>query len=137
MSTSKYLIRFDDVEPYHPANHTETSNRRLVSRHNVGAQHMEVIHGTLGKSGGALPHAHPGVEQVCYLLEGSAHVEVGDEAFEMQAGDTCFFPAGRHAQARGDLRDTGQTAGGLQPTVRREPCQSQALTRRSAIESRQ
>jgi len=93
MSTSKYLIRFEDVEPYHPANHTETSNRRLVSRHNVGAQHMEVIHGTLGKSGGALPHAHPGVEQVCYLLKGSAHVEVGDEAFEMQAGDTCFFPA--------------------------------------------
>lgn len=91
--TSKFLIRPQDIEPYHPANHTDTSNRRLISRHNVGAQHMEVILGTLGKSGGALPHAHPGVEQVCYMLEGTAHVEVGDEAFEMTPGDTCFFPA--------------------------------------------
>ena len=91
--TSKYLVRPQDVAPYHPANHTETSNQRLVSRHNVGAQRMEVILGTLGKSGGALPHAHPGVEQVCYLLEGTAHVEVGDESFDMTPGDTCFFPA--------------------------------------------
>jgi len=27
-----------------------------------------------------------------HLLEGSAHVEVGGERFEMQAGDACFFP---------------------------------------------
>lgn len=91
--TSKYLVRQTEVEPYHPANHTETSNQRLISRHNVGAKHLEVILGTLGQSGGALPHAHPGLEQVCYLLEGTAHVEVGEELFEMVPGDTCFFPA--------------------------------------------
>lgn len=91
--TSKYLVRQQDVEPYHPANHTQTSNQRLISRHNVGAQHVEVILGTLGKSGGALPHAHPGIEQVCYLLEGTAHVQVADESFDMVAGDSCFFPA--------------------------------------------
>lgn len=91
--TSKYLVRQHEVEPYQPANHTQTSNQRLISRHNVGAKHMEVILGTLGKSGGALPHAHPGLEQACYLLEGTAHVEVGDEAFDMVPGDTCFFPA--------------------------------------------
>jgi mannose-6-phosphate isomerase-like protein (cupin superfamily) len=90
---SKYLVRQADVEPYHPANHTETSNQRLISRHNVGAKHLEVILGTLGQSGGALPHAHPGIEQVCYLLEGTAHVEVGGESFEMVPGDSCFFPA--------------------------------------------
>jgi len=54
---------------------------------------LEVILGTLGQSGGALPHAHPGIEQVCYLLEGTAHVEVGAEAFDMAPGDSCFFPA--------------------------------------------
>lgn len=91
--TSKYLVRQQDVEPYHPANHTQTSNQRLISRHNVGAQHVEVILGTLGKSGGALAHAHPGIEQVCYLLEGTAHVQVADESFDMVAGDSCFFPA--------------------------------------------
>ncbi len=90
---SKYLVRQTDVEPYHPANHTQTSNQRLISLHNVGAKHLEVILGTLGQSGGALPHAHPGIEQVCYLLEGTAHVEVGGESFEMEPGDSCFFPA--------------------------------------------
>ena len=33
------------------------------------------------------------IEQVCYLLEGEAHVEVGGEKFEMKPGEACFFPA--------------------------------------------
>ncbi len=40
-----------------------------------------------------MPHAHPGIEQVCYLLEGSAEVEVEGERGVMEAGDCCFFPA--------------------------------------------
>ena len=43
---------------------------------------------------GAHPHLHSGIEQVCYLLEGSAHVEIGGESFEMQPGEACFFSAG-------------------------------------------
>jgi mannose-6-phosphate isomerase-like protein (cupin superfamily) len=91
--TSKFLIRPSDVATYQPANHSKTHNQRLISQHNVGAQHIEVILGTLEQNGAALPHAHPGIEQVCYLLEGTAHVRVADEAFDMQPGDTCFFPA--------------------------------------------
>jgi quercetin dioxygenase-like cupin family protein len=54
---------------------------------------MEVLLGTLHRGGGALAHAHPGIEQACYLLEGTAHVEVAGQSFEMVPGDTCFFPA--------------------------------------------
>jgi mannose-6-phosphate isomerase-like protein (cupin superfamily) len=53
---------------------------------------VEVVHGTIAKGGGALPHSHPGIEQVCYLLEGSARAEVGGESFDMRPGDACFFP---------------------------------------------
>jgi quercetin dioxygenase-like cupin family protein len=49
--------------------------------------------GEIERGEGALPHSHPGIEQVAYLLEGTADVEVGKEKFKMQAGDTCFFPA--------------------------------------------
>lgn len=90
--TSKYLIRESSVPAYSPANHHETSNRRLIGD-NVGAKNLEMILGTIARGGGALPHAHPGLEQVCYLLAGTAHVEVNGEAFDMVAGDTCFFPA--------------------------------------------
>jgi uncharacterized RmlC-like cupin family protein len=76
--TSKYLIREDSVAGYSPANHHGTSNRRLIGADNVGAQNLEMILGTIARGGGALPHAHPGLEQVCYLLAGTAHVEVND-----------------------------------------------------------
>ena len=91
--TSKFLIRQQDIKPYSPANHTGTKNYRLVSPETVGAKQVEVLIGELERGKGALPHAHPGIEQVCYLLEGAAHVEVGGESFHMQAGEACFFPA--------------------------------------------
>ncbi len=82
------------MQPYSPANHTGTKNFRLIGPETVGAKQLEVLVGEIEKGKGALPHLHTGIEQVCYLLEGAAHVEIGDEKFEMQAGEACFFPAG-------------------------------------------
>ncbi len=94
---SKYRVRQSEVTPYSPANHTGTKNFRLIGPETVGAKQLEVLIGELERGKGALPHAHPGIEQVCYLLEGEAHVEVNDgkssEKFEMKAGEACFFPA--------------------------------------------
>lgn len=93
MTHSRYLIKLDDVVGYHPANHVGTTNRRIIGRETVGATQLEVLHGTIEKGKGALPHAHPGIEQVCYILEGTASAEVNGEHFTMSAGDSCFFPA--------------------------------------------
>jgi quercetin dioxygenase-like cupin family protein len=90
---SRYLVSQADVTPYSPANHTGTKNFRLIGPETVGAKQVEMLIGEVERGKGALPHAHPGIEQVCYLLEGEAHVEVGGEKFEMTAGDACFFPA--------------------------------------------
>jgi mannose-6-phosphate isomerase-like protein (cupin superfamily) len=89
----KYLVRKSDVAPYAPANHTGTRNYRLIGAETVGAKQVEVLIGEVERGKGALPHSHPGIEQVCYLLEGAAHVEVAGEAFDMEKGDCCFFPA--------------------------------------------
>ena len=91
--TRRFLVRPTDVAPYHPANHTGTTNRRLISAETVGAKSVEVLLGVIDKGEGAATHAHPGVEQVCYLLEGSATVELDGERREMKPGDACFFPA--------------------------------------------
>ena len=93
MARSRYRVRPQDVEPYSPANHVGTKNYRLIGRETVGAKQVEVLIGEIERGRGALPHAHPGIEQVCYLLEGGAHVEVGGEAFELKPGEACFFPA--------------------------------------------
>ena len=88
----KYLVRQPEVKPYSPANHTGTRNFRLIGPETVGARQLEVLIGEIERGKGAFPHAHPGIEQVCYLLEGTAHVEVAGEKFEMQPGEACFFP---------------------------------------------
>jgi quercetin dioxygenase-like cupin family protein len=89
---SKYRVRQSDVTPYSPANHTGTKNFRLIGPETVGAKQVEVLIGEVERGKGALPHAHPGIEQVCYLLEGEAHVEVAGEKFELKPGEACFFP---------------------------------------------
>src|SRR4051812_20205562 len=90
-----FLVRPADVSPYHPANHTGTTNRRLIGPETVGAKNVELLLGVIEKGEGAATHAHPAMEQICYLLEGSATVELDGERREMQPGDACYFPAGK------------------------------------------
>lgn len=89
---SKYHVKQSDVKPYHPANHVGTSNYRLISPETVGAKQLEVLVGEVEKGKGALPHAHPGIEQACYMLEGTADIEIGGEKFLLSQGEMCFFP---------------------------------------------
>ena len=94
---SRYVVREQDATPYHPANHTGTTNRRLISRDTVGARQMEVLIGTIERDEGAVAHWHPGIEQMGYVLAGHAVVEIGAgearEVCEIGPGDACFFPA--------------------------------------------
>jgi quercetin dioxygenase-like cupin family protein len=92
-SKSPFLVKAKELPGYSPANHSGTLNRRLISPETVGAKNIEVVLGVIDKGNGALPHAHPGIEQVCYLLSGTASVEVGGATFEMEPGDCCFFPS--------------------------------------------
>jgi mannose-6-phosphate isomerase-like protein (cupin superfamily) len=87
-----HFVRGAEVPHYHPANHTGTRNHRLIGEENVGAKGVEVILGVIERGKGALPHAHPGIEQVCYMLEGTALAEVGGERCELGPGDVCYFP---------------------------------------------
>jgi quercetin dioxygenase-like cupin family protein len=90
---SKYFIRPEEIPAYSPKNHVGTENRRLVGPGN-GAKNLEIVLGILQKGPGALPHVHPGLEQVCYILEGRARVEVAGCTREIGPGECCFFPAG-------------------------------------------
>ena len=90
---SRYFVRPEDIPAYSPKNRVGTLNRRLIGPDN-GAKNLEVVLGVLEKGPGALPHVHPGLEQVCYILEGRAHVEVAGFKREIGTGECCFFPAG-------------------------------------------
>ena len=92
-SRSRYFVRPEDIAPYRPARHTGTTNRRLIGADNVGARNVEVLLGVIERGEGAQPHAHPGIEQVCYMLEGRARAEIGGDSCELGPGECCFFPA--------------------------------------------
>jgi quercetin dioxygenase-like cupin family protein len=90
---TRYFVRAEEVPGYQPANHTGTLNRRLIGRETVGATRVEMLLGEIEPGQGALPHAHPGIDQICYMLEGRALAEVGGEKAELGPGDCCYFPA--------------------------------------------
>jgi len=43
---------------------------------------------------GAPPHFHQTFDEICYVLEGTVHVLVGEEVFELNAGDVHLRPRG-------------------------------------------
>ncbi len=91
---SPFVIRPEDVEPYSPANHSGTKNYRMVAPGVNGAQFMEIILGDIERHKGSVAHAHPGMEQAVYVLEGEATAEIGGIPHRIKAGDLMFFPAG-------------------------------------------
>jgi quercetin dioxygenase-like cupin family protein len=90
----RYFINAGDVEPYSPANHTGTVNRRLIGPETVGSETIELLEGLVEPGQGALPHAHPGLDQVVYILTGTARAEIDGQSREMGPGDAAFFPKG-------------------------------------------
>ena len=88
-----YVIRPEDVPAYSPANHTGTRNHRMVAPGVNGAQFMEIIYGDIERREGAVAHAHRGMEQATYVIEGEATVEVDGVKNHVKTGDLLFFPA--------------------------------------------
>jgi quercetin dioxygenase-like cupin family protein len=91
--TSPYITRAADVVPYSPANHTGTKNYRLVGPAVNGATTMEIVLGDIERNEGTPPHAHPGIEQAVYMLEGEAIAGIDGVEHHVRQGDMVFFPA--------------------------------------------
>ena len=106
----RYFVRGAEVPRYSPSEPHRHRNHRLIGPDTVGAQGIEVVLGVIERGQGALPHAHPGIEQVCYMLEGTAIAEVGGERCELGPGDACYFPARHDARLHGDEREACQAA---------------------------
>src|SRR3954463_9051122 len=93
----RYFVRAADVPTYSPANHSGTTNRRLIGPETVGARNVEVVLGVIEKNEGAAPHAQAGMERVCYLLEGRALAEIDGERCELGPGDSLLLSARQDA----------------------------------------
>jgi quercetin dioxygenase-like cupin family protein len=88
------VVRAADLAAYSPANHTGTSNVRVIGPETVGATALEVLVGTIVKSHGARPHAHPHLEQCAYMIEGTAESGAQGRVEAMEPGTWAYVPAG-------------------------------------------
>jgi quercetin dioxygenase-like cupin family protein len=94
MKTTPTVIRAADLAAYAPANHTGTSNVRVIGPETVGATALEVLVGTIVKSHGAKPHAHPHLEQCAYMIEGTGESQAQGRVEVMGSGTWTYVPAG-------------------------------------------
>ena len=94
MKTIPTVIRAADLAAYSPANHTGTSNVRVIGPETVGATALEVLVGTIVKSHGAKPHAHPHLEQCAYMIEGTGESQAQGRVEAMGPGTWSYVPAG-------------------------------------------
>ncbi len=90
---SPYIIRAGETEGYSPANHTGTTNYRLVGPMVNGAKYLEIALGDIARNEGSPAHAHPDLEQAVYILEGEAIAGIDGVDHHVRAGDMMFFPA--------------------------------------------
>lgn len=88
------VVRATDLNAYAPANHSGTSNVRVIGPETVAATALEVLIGTIVKSHGANLHAHPYLEQCAYMVEGTGESQAEDGVQVMGAGSWSFVPAG-------------------------------------------
>jgi len=88
------FVDAENLDGYTPANHTHTVNRRLIDER-VGAKTFELLLGTATSDGAAQEHYHPGIDQLCYVIEGTALTSVAGQTCAMKPGQACYFPSGR------------------------------------------
>jgi quercetin dioxygenase-like cupin family protein len=94
MKTIPTVVRAADLAAYAPANHSGTSNVRVIGPETVGATALEVLVGTIVKSHGAKPHAHPYLEQCAYMIEGTGESQAQGRTEAMGPGTWTYVPAG-------------------------------------------
>lgn len=92
--TTPTVVRATDLAAYAPANHTGTSNVRVIGPETVGATALEVLVGTIVKSHGAKPHAHPHLEQCAYMIEGTGESQAEGRVEAVGPGAWSYIPAG-------------------------------------------
>lgn len=77
--------------------------RELLAHRNSCIQNQSLAEARLPVRGQTLPHFHPECEEIYYLLEGTARMQVEDDVREVGPGDAIAIPPG----ARHQITNTG------------------------------
>lgn len=74
-------------------NAVKTEIEWLIDRHD-GVPNFELRKFRLGPGGRIPKHYHPDIEHEQYVLSGHYRVGIGDETYDVKAGDSLYIPPG-------------------------------------------
>jgi len=123
-NTHPTVVRAADLAAYSPANHTGTSNVRVIGPETVGATALEVLVGTIVKSHGAKPHAHPHLEQCAYMIEGTGESGAEGRVEVLGRGTWSYVPAGAFHTFRVTSDEPGRVLVVYAPPYGENPAQT-------------
>jgi quercetin dioxygenase-like cupin family protein len=123
-TTNPIVVSAADLAAYSPANHTGTSNVRVICPETVGATALEVLVGTIVKSHGAKPHAHPHLEQCAYMIEGTGESQAQGRVEVMGRGTWSYVPAGAFHSFRVTSDQPGRVLVVYAPPYGEKPAQT-------------
>lgn len=84
---------------------------------------LYVFESTRVKQGGPNLHLHPEQDEWWYILEGEFRIKVGDQLYEVKAGDSVFGPKGiPHAFTKIGDQGVGRMLTTFQPAGKMEAC---------------
>ncbi len=85
-------VKHADEVPYQPVNAGKDTTIQILISPEEGP-HFAMRRFTM-KPGGGMPKHTNAVEHEQYVLQGHARIAIGDEEYEVRAGDVVFIPAG-------------------------------------------
>jgi uncharacterized RmlC-like cupin family protein len=133
--TKPAVVRTADLAAYAPANHTGTSNVRVIGPETVGATAIEVLVGTIVKSHGAKPHAHPYLEQCAYMLEGTGETGSHGSVEAIPPGCWGYVPEGVFHSFRVTSEQPGRVLVVYTPPYGENPAQTITEPAASAVDA--
>ena len=90
-----------EVTPFITADGSEI--RELLAHRNSCIRQQSLAEARLPPGGATTPHYHPRTEEIYYILEGTAHMRIGEEERDVGPGDAIAIPPGAEHQ----IRNTG------------------------------
>ncbi|OQY22778.1 MAG: hypothetical protein B6I34_05445 [Anaerolineaceae bacterium 4572_32.1] len=72
-----------------------TEIRELLNTTEIGQGRMSLALETLKPGQHTLAHWHDHIEEIYYIIKGQGHIEIGDQARDVQAGDAVLIPLNR------------------------------------------
>ena len=80
--------------------------RELLAERNSSIRNQSLAEARLPVGAATTPHYHRVTEEIYYILEGTAQMQIGDELREVRPGDAIAIPPGDVHQIRNSGRQT-------------------------------